>query len=158
MSDTTQYYLTSLRVKELEEELKFLKEVKEPRIAQQINDSRQMEGVEDNTTFELLIDEQNSITARIREIERMLSSAILIKIKSKIKNVSIGCKVIVEVEGRKDEFHIVGVEEASPFEGKISTESPVGKSLLGCSVGQEVLVETEMYSTFYKIIDIQNGQ
>lgn len=157
MSDSTQYYLTSLRVKELEEELKFLKDVKEPQIALQINDSRQMEGVEDNTTFELLIEEQNTILARIREIEKIISGAKLIKNKANSKNVIIGCKVIVEVEGRKDEFRIVGVSEAAPFEGKISNESPVGKSLLGCSIGQEVLVETEMYSTFYKIVDIQNG-
>ena len=151
------FYLTSLRVKELEEELKFLKDVKEPQVAAEINNSRQMEGLEDNTTFEILLDEQSNILSRIREIEKVLAGAKIIKNKAQYSIVSLGCKVIVEVEGRKDEFFIVGAPEASPFEGKISNESPVGKSLIGCSVGQEVLVETEVYSTFYKIVDIQNG-
>lgn len=148
-------YLTALRVKELEEELKFLKDIKEPQVASEIKESRLMEGVEDNPTYELLVDEQNSVVTRIREIENILSSAKLIKGSKKQKNVAMGCKVTVEVEGRMDHFVIVGVQEASPFEGKISHESPVGRSLLGCQVGQEVLVETEMYSTFYKIVDIE---
>jgi len=154
MGDKNQQYLTALRVKELEEELKFLKDVKEPQVALQIKESRSLEGVEDNTNYELMIEEQNVVVNRIREIETILAGAKLIKGRKKLKNVSIGCKVTVEVEGRLDSFIIVGVAEASPFDGKISNESPVGKSLLGCQVGQEVLVETEMYTTFYKIVDI----
>lgn len=154
MGDKYQQYLTALRVKELEEELKFLKDVKEPQVALQIKESRTLEGIEDNTNYELMVEEQNVVVNRIREIETILAGAKLIKGSKKLKNVSIGCKVTVEVEGRLDSFIIVGVAEASPFDGKISNESPVGKSLLGCQVGQEVLVETEMYTTFYKIVDI----
>ena len=45
-------------------------------------------------------------------------------------------------DGDEEEYTIVGSAEADPFEGKISNDSPIAKSLLGCEVGQEVNVPT----------------
>lgn len=149
-------YLTRSRVKELKKELEYLKNVKRPEIAKLIKQARELGGLEDNSDYDIYMDQQGLIETRIRNIELLLKTATVIK-KNNTKVVSLGNRVVVEVEGRKDAFVIVGVDEAAPHKGKISHISPVGKSLLGCKVGQEVLVETEVYSTIYKIIDIENA-
>ncbi len=57
------------------------------------------------------------------------------------KNVQLGSKVAVDADGKKQEYTIVGAAEASPTEGKLSNESPVGRALLGKRVGDEVQVQ-----------------
>jgi transcription elongation factor GreA len=151
----TATYLTSLRVKELEKELDYLKTKKQPEVALKIKEARALGTLEDNADYDDYVEKQSLIQSRMREIENLLSSAKIIK-KTRITAVALGCTVVVEVEGRTDKFTIVGAEEAAPHEGKISHESPVGKSLLGCEAGQEVLVETEMFSTMYKVVTIAN--
>jgi transcription elongation factor GreA len=154
--DKTITYLTGMRVKELKEELDYLKVERQPEVAKLIKDARSLGSIEENEVYDDYVEQQSIIESRIREIENMLSTATVIK-ASKKSTVGLGCKVIVEVEGRKDSFIIVGVEEAAPHKGKISHESPLGQSLIGCSVGQEVLIETEVYSTMYKILTIENA-
>lgn len=151
---TKSNYITKLRAEELEQEVKYLKEVKQPDVAQKIREAREMGNLQENSSFDLYIEEQEFVTSRIREIENLLSSAKIIK-KTNFTSVEVGTTVIVEVEGRQDQFVIVGVAEAQPLSGRISHESPVGKALLGASVGQEILVETEVYSTVYKVINIK---
>lgn len=147
-------YITKLRAEELEQEMKYLTEVKQPDVAQKIREARDMGNLQENSSFDLYIEEQAFVTSRIREIQNLLSSAKIIE-KTKFTSVEVGTTVIVEVEGRQDQFVIVGVAEAQPLSGRISHESPVGKALLGASIGQEILVETEVYSAVYKVINIK---
>lgn len=157
MAIKTATFLTPLRVKELQKELDYLRDKKEPQIAKSIKDARELGNTENSSEYDVYLEEQSVVVARIREIEETLAKTKVIKNKKTGTNSSVvvGATVIVEVEGRQDMFTIVGVEEAAPHKGKISHESPVGKSLIGCTIGQEVLVETEMYSTIYKIIDVK---
>jgi len=92
------------------------------------------------------------LESRIAELEHILKNAELIKPPAKEKKdfVSLGSRVLVEVEGQKDEFEIVGTLEANPSIGRISNESPVGKALLGHRVGDEVIVSSPV-KTIYKI-------
>ena len=56
--------------------------------------------------------------------------------------------------GKHKEFQVVGTVEADPLNGKISDESPIGKALLGKSVGEEIEIKTPAETTIYKITDI----
>ena len=96
------------------------------------------------------------LEVRIAELENILRNAELIKPlpKNKQSIVSLGAKVLVQVDGQTDEFTIVGSLEANPSLGKISNESPVGKALLGHRVGEEVLVSSPI-RTIYKIRKIK---
>jgi transcription elongation factor GreA len=49
---------------------------------------------------------------------------------------------VVYQDGEQDTFTIVGSAEAAPLEGRISNESPVGRTLLGHRVGDKVQVKT----------------
>ena len=155
--DTSNVFLTSLRLKELKNELKYLKGVKEPEIARQIKEAREMGNLEDNAEFDRTLEERSLIIERIHALEKTLAQAVVIQpSKKEKKQVTLGSRVVVEVDGRKDSFVILGQEEADPTKGCISNESPVGKALLGAKLGQEVYVETGFLSVVYKVIDIIN--
>jgi len=58
-------------------------------------------------------------------------------------------------DGEEETYTIVGSAEADPFEGKISNDSPIAKSLIGKETGAEVMVPTPGGEIKVKIIDIE---
>ena len=58
-------------------------------------------------------------------------------------------------DGEEETYKIVGSAEADPFEGKISNDSPIAKSLLGHEKGSEVLVTTPGGDIQVKIVDVK---
>ena len=68
--------------------------------------------------------------------------------KNQQNTIGVGAKVKISVNGKKDEFTIVGTLEANPDLGKISNESPVGIALLGRKVGDEVIVSSPVKTTY----------
>jgi transcription elongation factor GreA len=74
--------------------------------------------------------------------------------KEKQDTVNLGTIVSVESDGQINEFEIVNSAEANPSLGKISTECPVGKALLGHKVGDIVTVRSPI-KTFYRILQIK---
>ena len=73
--------------------------------------------------------------------------------KAQRNAVHLGAKVLVEVDGEKDEFVIVGTLEANPAVGMISNESPVGSALLGHKTGEAVTVNSSV-AVSYKILKV----
>jgi transcription elongation factor GreA len=92
------------------------------------------------------------LDSRISELEYILKNVELIKAPPKAKQdrVLLGATVLVDIEGQKDEFTLVGTLEANPVLGNISNESPVGKALLGHKSGDEITVSSPV-KTIYKI-------
>ncbi len=72
----------------------------------------------------------------------------------KAEIVGLGATVLVEVDGDKDEFTLVGSYEANPVLGKISNNSPVGKALMGHKKEEEVIISSPIKS-IYKIKKIK---
>ncbi len=97
-----------------------------------------------DTEFVAFKEEIDFLEARTSDLEYILKNAVLIeKPQEEEQNgVGLGANILVEVNGKEDEFIIVGTLEANPAEGKISNESPVGKAFLGRKVGDEVLVNS----------------
>jgi transcription elongation factor GreA len=95
-----------------------------------------------NPEFLIFQEDMDLLDARIIELEGVLKDAQLIKIppKDRQDRISLGAKVMIEIDGEEDELEIIGSLEASPSLGKISDECPVGKSLLGRQAGDEVIV------------------
>jgi transcription elongation factor GreA len=94
---------------------------------------------------------------RSAELEEILKHVELIKAppKEKQNTVYLGATVTLEDKsGLINEFMIVGTLEANPSEGKISSESPVGKAILGKKIGDEVVI-TSPIKVVYKIKKIK---
>ena len=93
------------------------------------------------------------LESRIVELENILKNIELIKAPQKDKRnvIDYGATVTLEESsGHLNEFMVVGTLEANPYEGKISSESPVGKALLGRKVGEEVTI-TSPIKVVYRV-------
>ena len=137
-------YLTPEGLKQLQEELKQLKNVRRGEVAARIHKASESGGTVDNAEYDEAKNEQAFTEGRIRALEGILANAEVSPTRRKRRgSVEIGASVTVATsEGAKRRYKVVGSVEAAPLDGKISNESPVGRALLGHKVGDEVEVET----------------
>ena len=136
-----QVVLTSEGLKQLEDELEYLKTEKRQEVKEKIKEALAFGDLSENSEYDEAKNEQGQVEVRIMQIEKMLKNVKLIDKKEiTTKVVSIGSKVkIHDVEFDEDiEYVIVGSTEADPMKNRISDESPVGKALIGAKVGQTV--------------------
>jgi len=142
MVDQTQY-LTPEGLKNLENRLKYLTEVRRAEVAERLRQALEEGGdLSENAEYEDAKNEQAFVEGEIMRLETILSSAQVIEDTGPKDQVSLGSHVTVVEKGTKQEevYHLVGSAEAKPSEGKISLESPLGKALLGAKVGSKVVV------------------
>ncbi len=138
-----QTYPTEEGLKQLQAEMEHLRGVRRQEVAVRIHKTSESGGVMDNTDFEGAKSEQAFVEGRILDIENILAGAVVTSHDRKSKTVEIGSTVTVETEQhKKQDYIVVGSAEASPMEGKISNESPIGQALFGHKVGDVVQVET----------------
>jgi len=146
-------YLTQEGLDELKSELTKLVAVKRVEVAKRIKNAREMGDLSENAEYQSAKEEQGFVENRISEIEDILKHA---KVSNGGRNgvIEVGSKVTVHLDGKEQEFHLVGAPEADPSKGKISHESPIGASMLGKKVGEKFVVETPMGSFTYTILKI----
>ena len=152
--------LTYAGLRKLEDELEELKVVKRKEVAQKIKEAREQGDLSENAEYDAAKDEQRDIEARIEELEKILKNAeVVVEDEVDLDKINIGCHVkILDVELNEElEYKIVGSTEANSLKGKISNESPVGKALIGCKVGDTVDVETQAGVIQYKVLEIQRS-
>ena len=143
-----------------ESELEHLKVVKRQEVAQKIKEAREKGDLSENAEYDAAKDEQRDIEARIEELEKILKNAEVVdEDEVDLDKINIGCMVkILDVEFNEElEYKIVGSTEANSLKGKISNESPVGKALMGCKVGDTVEVDTQAGVIAYKVLEIQRA-
>jgi len=150
--------LTGEGLKNLEDELENLKVVRRKEVAAKIKEARGQGDLSENAEYDAAKEEQAEIEARIITIEKMLRNAEIIDEEEiSTGKVNIGNKVKLYDEEFEEEieYTIVGSAEADPSLGKISNESPLGMSLLGHSIGDNVDVDAPDGVLKFKILDIQ---
>ena len=136
--------LTQEGMAKLEKELEELKGVRRPQVAERIHQSKELASTQNNVEYDDAKNEQAFVEGRILALEQIIQDAVLIDEEEAhhASQVQIGSTVsITSAEGKKQEFTIVGSTEADPKGGRISNESPVGRALLGKSVGDEATVD-----------------
>ncbi len=152
-----QVMVTAEGLKQLEEELDYLKGEKRKEIAEKIKVARSYGDLSENSEYDDAKNEQAILEARIATIEATLKNAVIID-EDSINNehIHIGSKVKIEniTMGREMEYKIVGSNESNPAKGKISDESPVGMALIGHSVGDVIEVETPNGILGIKVLEI----
>ena len=153
--NSDQIILTEEGLADLKAELKDLKEVQMPRVVARIANARDQGDLSENSDYHSALDEQAMLNARIDQIEDVIDRAKVVKEQSG-HLVTLGSKVQLHLINTNNKFtySLVGQYESDPKEGKISIESPVGKSLLGKQKGDRVLVETPAGKMEYLIINV----
>ncbi|MBE0481487.1 MAG: transcription elongation factor GreA [Dehalococcoidia bacterium] len=135
-------FLTPEGLEKLKAELEHLQSVRRPQVAEQIHRAKELGGTVDNAEYDDAKNEQAFIEGRILTIENMIKNARIIREEEATGIVTLGSKVQVRTaEGEEELYTIVGSAEASPSDGKISNESPVGSALMGKRVGDKVEVQ-----------------
>ncbi|MCC6613647.1 MAG: transcription elongation factor GreA [Anaerolineae bacterium] len=151
MADVT--YLTVEGKQELERELNTLVSVRRPELAQKLAEAVAQGDLKENADYHDAKEQQAFIEGRIKYLENLLRSAVLIENDGASGVVGLGTRVTIVEDGVDEEetYTIVGAAEANPGERKISNESPVGSALLGHKKGDKVKVNTPSGAMVFKI-------
>jgi transcription elongation factor GreA len=153
-----QFPMTKEGKEKLEQELEYLKTVKRKEVVERIKIARGFGDLSENSEYDAAKDEQAFVEARIQTLENMIRNAVIIEEDTENPDVvSLGKSVtFIELpDGEEETYTIVGSAEADPFEGKISNDSPIAKSLLGRRVGEEVTVQTPGGEMLVKIVAVK---
>jgi transcription elongation factor GreA len=150
--------LTREGLQKLDEELEHLKSVKRREVAERIKLAISYGDISENSEYEDAKNEQAFIEGRIMTLEKMLRNARIIS-EDEVNTdvVSIGSTVTLK-DIEFDEiitYTIVGSAEADPASNKISNESPVGRALIGKSVGSTVDVQVPAGTIQFQILEIK---
>ena len=154
-----EYKMSAERKQELENELTYLKTVREKEVAELIKEARGFGDLSENSEYDEAKNEQGKLYSRIAELEEILLHSVVVDESESASNaVSIGCRVtVVDVKSGKTlpEYKVVGSQEADPMNRAISEESPFGKALVGKKEGDEISVEAPVGTIRYRIEKIE---
>lgn len=155
--DNKQVKLTEDGLKQLEEELEYLKTKKRKEVSEKIKVALGFGDLSENSEYDEAKNEQAQVEARIDSVENMLKNAIVIDESERdTSKVELGATVTIhDIEFDEDiTYKIVGSTEADPDEGRLSDESPLGKSLMGKAEGEMIDVDAPAGVIQYKILKI----
>ncbi len=150
-------YYTAEGLKKLKEELNHLKDVERPKASNAIAEARDKGDLSENAEYDAAKEAQGMLEMRISKLEETLSNArvidesqldsskILVLSKVKIKN---------QLNGMIMDYTLVADGEADLAKGKISVNSPIGKGLLGKSVGEIAQINVPNGVINFEIIEI----
>lgn len=142
----------------LKKELDELTKVKRPKLVERLEHARQEGDLSENSDYINAKEELEFLDGRIDELKDVVENAKVVPASSgNGHQVDVGTTVLVQNDGNKHEFHIVGEWEADPMQKKISHESPLGRELVGRKVGDEVKVEAPAGQITYKILEIKKS-
>ncbi len=152
-----EYKLSPERLQELEAELNYLKTDRDKQVTEMIKTARGYGDLSENSEYDDAKNEQAKLYARIAEVEEILANAVIISAdEGGTEHVGLGCSFTVKnvFENVEITYELVGSQEANPMKGRISDDSPLGRAILGRSVGERFMVEAPMGSIEYEVISI----
>lgn len=153
-----EYKLSPQRLKELQDELTYLKSTREKEVAELIKEARSFGDLSENSEYDEAKNEQGKLYARIGELTDILSNYVVIEEdESEGDYVRLGSTVtLLDKEfGEELTYKIVGSQEADPMNGAISEDSPLGKALLGKNDGDDITVDAPAGPVEYKLLKIE---
>lgn len=146
--------LTQTGYNELAAELTDLKDNKLPAAIERVALARSFGDLSENAEYHSARDDHATLVGRIEELTDIISRAQIIQATTSKSQVGIGSRVKVAINGSTHEFTIVGEWEADPAAKKISHESPLGKALIGKTVGDKIEVQVPAGKVIYHIKEI----
>lgn len=148
-----EFRLTPEGARKMEAELEHLKTEKRVELAKRLRHAISMGDLSENADYIAAKEDQAFLEGKIQELEAILRNAVIIE-KSQNGLVDVGSHVVIEQDGQTFSYRLVGIKEADPRHGKISHESPIGKALIGKTVGETALAETPAGKISMKILEI----
>jgi len=153
-------YYTAEGLKKLKEELEYLKAVERPKASQAIAEARDKGDLSENAEYDAAKEAQGLLEMKISKTEELVANAriidetqldnskVLVLSKVKIKNISNKMELT---------YTLVAESEADLKSGKISVTSPIGKGLLGKSIGEIAEINVPNGKLQFEILEISRG-
>ena len=156
MSDTVP--MTQEGYQRLQEELKTLIRVERPKVVQDIAEARSHGDLSENAEYDAAKDRQGFLEGRIQELgDKIARAQVINPADINSEKIVFGAKVTLFDVDTENEvtYQIVGEDEADIKVGKISITSPVGKTLIGHMVDEEVRIVVPSGVRVYEVTDIE---
>lgn len=145
---------------QLRDELQQLERVERGAVVKAIEVAREHGDLKENAEYHAAKDRQGHIEGRILELKDKLSRAEVIDCSTVSTNTVVFGTVVKLLDLDSDEevtYQLLGPEEADVKKGSISVLSPLGKSMLGKEIGDEVLTVTPGGKREFEVVDIQSS-
>lgn len=158
MSDDSPVYLTAEGLQKMNDDLRYLKTTERSKMAAAISEARDKGDLSENAEYDAAKDDQGHLEARIAKLEHSVSIARIVdesQIDPSKALILSSVTVMNSASNTKQTFKLVAAEEASFPDGKISVSSPIGKGLLGKSVGDKVDIEIPAGKVTFEILSIE---
>jgi len=150
-------YVTSETFEKMQAELHHMKSVQRPAAARAIAEAREKGDLRENAEYDAAKEAQGILEARIKQMEALISNSRIVDTNTiDTSSVSILTRVkITNLATKKTmQYQIVGESEADLKQGKISATSPIGKGLIGKSVGDIAEVQAPTGILKFKVEEI----
>ncbi len=146
--------LTKSDVQKIEEEIEHRKLVERRELIEAVKEARSHGDLSENFEYHAAKKEKNRNESRIRYLERMLKTAVIVEDHSCADEVGLNntVEVYCEDDDEVETYRIVTSVRGSSLDGKISIESPIGKALLGHKEGDRVYVRVNDDFGYYVVI------
>jgi transcription elongation factor GreA len=152
--------ITRQGYRNLMRELSRLKRVDRLQAMKAIEEARSHGDLTENAEYDAAKERQGLIEGKIRDIESRLSHSEIIDTKDLPSDrVVFGCVVVLENldTGQQVQYEIVGPDESNVKQGKISSNSPVGRALIGKKVDDEVSVQAPGGIRNFQVVRISSA-
>ena len=152
--------LTRTDIEKMKEELHQRRTVTRPQLLEAVKEARAFGDLRENFEYKAAKREKNQTESRIRYLENMIKTAVVISDHSGAGEIGLFDKVTVlfEEDDETEQFQLVTTLRQDSLHGLISKESPVGKALLGRRAGDRVTVRvSDSYSYPLRILAVEKG-
>ena len=146
--------LTKSDVEKIREEIEHRKLVERKELIEAVKEARSHGDLSENFEYHAAKKEKNRNESRIRYLERMLKTAVIVEDESKEDEIGLNntVEVYCEDDGQVETYRIVTSVRGSSLNGLVSIESPLGKALLGHKEGDRVFIKVNDDFGYYVIV------
>ena len=153
--------LTEVDIQKMKEEIRWRREELNPKLRDEVRRTRELGDLSENDEYRSAKREWNRNNGRIRYLEAMIETAIVIKVDHAADTVGLFDKVTLfyEEDDEENTITLVTTLRNDVFGGYISKESPVGKAIMGHKVGDRVIVQVNEKISYPVVIrKIEKGE
>ena len=150
-------YYSAEGLKKLRDELDQLKDIERPKASQAIAEARDKGDLSENAEYDAAKEAQGLLEMRISKLEETLANARLIdesQLDTSKALIHSTVKIKNQTNGAEMTYKLVAQSEADLKTGKISVDSPIGKGLLGKSVGEVAEIQVPNGIMKFDVVDI----
>ncbi len=151
--------LTKKDIQKMREEIEYRKIVLRKELLEDVKEARAHGDLSENFEYHAAKKEKNKNETRIRYLERMIKTAKIVSDESKEDEVGLNNTVHIyfEEDDEVEVFKLVTTVRGNSLKGLISTESPIGKAILGKKAGDRVFIRVSGDDGYYVVIkEIEN--